>query len=50
MEWPTNSGLAIGSESSGGVRNVTFDNCNLYMARVGVYIKSERGRGGESKI
>jgi polygalacturonase len=38
-------GLAIGSEMSGGIRNVTFRNCRLLGER-GITIKPSVGRGG----
>lgn len=40
------SGLAIGSEMSGGVRNVLFENSTIDAADFGIQIKSMRGRGG----
>jgi polygalacturonase len=40
------SGVAIGSEQSGGVRNVTVTNCTFKGTDRGFYIKSKRGRGG----
>jgi len=39
------AGVAIGSETSGGVRNVTVSNCVCNGTRRGLYIKSARGRG-----
>ncbi len=39
------AGVAIGSETSGGVRNVTVANCVCNGTRRGLYIKSARGRG-----
>ena len=38
--------IAIGSEMSGGVRDVTVSNCTLWDSTAGVHIKSGRGRGG----
>src|SRR5215813_926462 len=38
-------GVVIGSETSGGVRNVTVSNCVCNGTRRGLYIKSARGRG-----
>jgi polygalacturonase len=42
----TTHGLSIGSEMSGGVRNVTFQNIIMNGSGAGPRIKSERGRGG----
>jgi polygalacturonase len=39
------AGVAIGSETSGGVRNVTVSNCVCNGTRRRLYIKSARGRG-----
>jgi len=39
-------GLSIGSEMSGGVRNVTIANCVFDGTDHGIRIKSTRGRGG----
>jgi polygalacturonase len=38
--------VAIGSETSGGIRNVTISNCTIANTTDGLYIKSARGRGG----
>ena len=40
------SGVAIGSEMSGGVKNVTVRNCVFNGTDKGLAIKSTRGRGG----
>jgi polygalacturonase len=40
------SGVAIGSEQSGGVKNVTVTNCTFKGTDRGLYVKSRRGRGG----
>lgn len=46
------NGIAVGSEQSAGVENVTFDGVLISTARLGLpikhgpYMKSERGRGG----
>uniref|UniRef100_A0A914DYF2 Uncharacterized protein n=1 Tax=Acrobeloides nanus TaxID=290746 RepID=A0A914DYF2_9BILA len=42
----TTHGLSVGSEMSGGVRNVTFQNIIMNGSGAGPRIKSERGRGG----
>nr|CAH7752466.1 unnamed protein product [Callosobruchus chinensis] len=40
------SGVAIGSNTVGGVRNVTVRNCIVSDTDRGLYIKSSRGQGG----
>src|SRR5215216_4317259 len=39
-------GVTIGSEMSGGVRNVTVSNCVFKGTDIGIRMKSQRGRGG----
>jgi polygalacturonase len=39
-------GVVIGSEMSGGVRNVVVDNCVFTQTDRGIRLKSSRGRGG----
>ena len=39
-------GVTVGSEMSGGVKNVKVDNCNFIGTDVGLRFKSTRGRGG----
>lgn len=39
-------GFTIGSEMSGGIRNVRVDNCTFMGTDVGLRFKSTRGRGG----
>jgi polygalacturonase len=40
------SGVAIGSEASGGVRNVVVEGCVIQDCMTGVHYRSPRGRGG----
>jgi hypothetical protein len=42
----TGHGITIGSETSGGVSNVTFEDIVMEDTGTGVRMKSERGRGG----
>jgi polygalacturonase len=39
-------GVVMGSEMSGGVRNVTISNCVFYGTDRGIRLKARRGRGG----
>jgi len=39
-------GVTVGSEMSGGVKNMKVDNCNFIGTDVGLRFKSKRGRGG----
>ncbi|KAK9274739.1 hypothetical protein L1049_021990 [Liquidambar formosana] len=43
------AGIAIGSETSGGVENVLAENINLFNMGVGIHIKTNIGRGGVIK-
>lgn len=40
------NGISIGSEMSGGVRNVTIENIIIRSCESGIYVKSMEGRGG----
>jgi polygalacturonase len=40
------AGLALGSEMSGGIRNVKIENCVIAGKQNAIYIKSRDGRGG----
>lgn len=40
------NGLCIGSEISGGVRNIFMENCTIVNAKQGLYFKSNLDRGG----
>ncbi|GAY39268.1 hypothetical protein CUMW_043070 [Citrus unshiu] len=40
------SGIAVGSETSGGVENVLAEHINLYNVGVGIHVKTNIGRGG----
>jgi polygalacturonase len=42
----TSSGVVIGSETSGGVRNVAVTDCVIHDCLSGMRIRSPRGRGG----
>lgn len=42
----TGHGITIGSEMSGSVRNVTFEDITMEKTGTGIRMKSERGRGG----
>jgi polygalacturonase len=46
MSMSHSAAVAIGSESSGGVKNVSIANCVVTGCELGFYIKSPRGRGG----
>uniref|UniRef100_A0A2P2LUK0 Putative polygalacturonase n=1 Tax=Rhizophora mucronata TaxID=61149 RepID=A0A2P2LUK0_RHIMU len=40
------AGIAVGSETSGGVKNVLAENINLYDMGIGINVKTNTGRGG----
>ncbi|CAL4970235.1 unnamed protein product [Urochloa decumbens] len=40
------SGIAIGSEASGGVRDVLIQDCSVFDSGYGIHIKTTTGRGG----
>jgi hypothetical protein len=40
------SAVAIGSETAGGIKNVTIDNCVISRCNNGISLRSARGRGG----
>lgn len=40
------SGIAIGSEASGGVQKVLVEDVNLYNTGIGIHVKTNMGRGG----
>ncbi|GAV65783.1 Glyco_hydro_28 domain-containing protein [Cephalotus follicularis] len=40
------AGIAVGSETSGGVENVLAENINLYNMGIGIHVKTNTGRGG----
>ncbi len=46
MNFSDASSVAIGSETSGGIRNVLIENCLLKNADRAIRIKTARGRGG----
>merc|ERR1712194_446279 len=39
-------GISVGSETSGGVRNVTFQDISMTGTQTGIRLKTQRGRGG----
>ena len=40
------AGIAVGSETSGGVENVLAERIHIYNTSVGIHIKTNSGRGG----
>ncbi|HXT11849.1 MAG TPA: glycosyl hydrolase family 28 protein [Candidatus Angelobacter sp.] len=40
------AGVGIGSETSGGIRNVRIEHCQMNCRTFGIYIKTRIGRGG----
>ncbi|KAJ3686259.1 hypothetical protein LUZ61_015423 [Rhynchospora tenuis] len=40
------SGIAIGSEASGGVSNILVEDVSLYNTGIGIHVKTNVGRGG----
>lgn len=44
--YSAHGGFVIGSEMSGGVRNVRVDNCSFIGTDIGLRFKTTRGRGG----
>jgi hypothetical protein len=40
------AGVGIGSETSGGIRNVRIEHCTLNSRTFGIYVKTRTGRGG----
>jgi polygalacturonase len=40
------TGISIGSETAGGIKNVTVANCVITGCRLAICVKSPRGRGG----
>lgn len=40
------SGIAIGSETSGGIRDILVENISIYSSSVGIRVKTNVGRGG----
>jgi polygalacturonase len=46
-EFRNGHGLSIGSETAGGVRDVTVENVSFHGTRQGIRIKSARGRGND---
>jgi hypothetical protein len=46
MFYSYSSGVAIGSETAGGIRDVLVSDCVMKNCRTGVSVRSPRGRGG----
>jgi hypothetical protein len=46
MFYSYSSGVAIGSETAGGIRDVVISDCVMRNCRTGVSVRSPRGRGG----
>ncbi|MCD8186832.1 MAG: glycoside hydrolase family 28 protein [Rikenellaceae bacterium] len=46
MVFKAHGGFVVGSEMSGGARNISVTNCNFIGTDVGLRFKSRRGRGG----
>lgn len=40
------AGIAIGSETSGGIKDILVENVNIYGSSVGIRVKTNVGRGG----
>lgn len=46
LSFSVGAGVAIGSETAGGIRNLAVSNCTIGGCRYGVHVRSPRGRGG----
>jgi polygalacturonase len=46
LSFSVGAGLSLGSETAGGIRNVTISNCSITRCRYGIHVRSPRGRGG----
>jgi hypothetical protein len=46
LTFPAGSGVAIGSETAAGIRNIAINNCVITNCKTGITIRSTRGRGG----
>jgi polygalacturonase len=40
------AGISIGSETAGGIKNISISNCTIVGPRYGIQLRSPRGRGG----
>lgn len=40
------AGIAVGSETSGGIENILIEHINLFKMGIGIHIKTNEGRGG----
>jgi hypothetical protein len=46
LSFSPGSGIAVGSETAGDIRDVAISNCTIVGTRYAVWIRSPRGRGG----
>jgi polygalacturonase len=46
LSYSVGAAITIGSETAGGIKNVLVSNCQLSRAKIGVHVRSPRGRGG----
>lgn len=46
LQSSSGAGLAFGSEMSGGISNITVKQLHIFNSRVGIELKTTRGRGG----
>jgi polygalacturonase len=46
LSFSVGAGIAVGSETSGGIKNLVVTNCTINGCRYGIHVRSPRGRGG----
>jgi polygalacturonase len=46
LSFSVGAGISLGSETAGGIRNVSISNCSITRSRYGIHVRSPRGRGG----